>query len=82
MHNVRCTACGRAAYEARRIDYLCSRRGKYLLVPNTPVEVCLDCGAVYYDAAVLKEIERHFVAITNKAEAPDSYIEMPTKIYA
>jgi hypothetical protein len=42
----------------------------------------LDCGAVYYDAAVLKEIERHFFAIASKAEEPDAYIEMPTKAYA
>jgi YgiT-type zinc finger domain-containing protein len=82
MSDVRCTGCGSSTYEERRIDYLYSRKGNYLLVPNTPVEVCLDCGAVYYDAAVLKEIERHFVAITSKAEEPDAYIEMPTKAYA
>jgi hypothetical protein len=36
---------------------------------------------VYYDAAVLKEIERRFFAIQSKAEEPDSYIEMPEKAY-
>jgi YgiT-type zinc finger domain-containing protein len=58
------------------------RAGEYLLVPNTPVEVCLNCGMVYYDAAVLKEIERRFFAIQRKAEEPDRYIEMPEKAYA
>jgi len=53
-----------------------------LLVPNTPVEVCLNCGMVYYDAAVLKEIERRFFAIQRKAEKPDRYITMPAKAYA
>jgi hypothetical protein len=37
---------------------------------------------VYYDAAVLKEIERRFFAIQRKVEEPDCYIEMPTKAYA
>jgi hypothetical protein len=36
---------------------------------------------VYYDAAVLKEIERRFFAIRNKAEEPDRYINMPEKSF-
>ncbi len=50
-------------YEERRIEYLYSHKGKYLLVPNTPVEVCGNCGMVYYDAAVLKKIEQPFFSI-------------------
>jgi len=34
---------------------------------------------VYYDAAVLKEIERHFFAIRQNAEKPDRYVQMPQK---
>ncbi|MFQ5616309.1 MAG: YgiT-type zinc finger protein [Anaerolineales bacterium] len=30
---------------------------------DIPVEVCLECGMIYYDAAVLKEIERRFFGI-------------------
>jgi len=37
---------------------------------------------IYYDAAVLKEIERRFFAIHSKAEEPDCYIEMPTKAFS
>ncbi|MFH1927243.1 MAG: hypothetical protein ABIK79_15595, partial [Chloroflexota bacterium] len=48
----------------------------------TFAEVFLDCGMIYYDAAVLKEIERRFFAIQNKTEEPDRYIEMPAKAYA
>jgi hypothetical protein len=36
---------------------------------------------VYYDAAVLKEIERRFFAIHKKIEEPDRYIEVPEKAY-
>ena len=52
----------------RPIEYLYSHQGEHLLVPSTPAEVCLNCGMVYYDAAVLKEIERQFFAIRNKSE--------------
>ncbi len=82
MRKVGCNFCGSDRYEERRIEYLYSHKGEYLLVPNTPVEVCLDCGMVYYDAAVLKEIERRFFAIRRQAEEPDRYIKMPAKAYA
>lgn len=78
---VRCNFCGSDHCEERRIDYLYSHKGQYLLVPNTPVEVCLDCGMVYYDAAVLKEIERRFFAIQNKTKEPERYIQVPAMTY-
>ncbi len=77
-----CHFCGSDCSEERRIEYLYSYQGKYLLVPNTPVELCLNCGMVYYDAAVLKEIERRFFAIQHKTEQPDRYLEIPEKSYA
>ena len=82
MRTVICNFCGSEQYEERRIDYLYSHQGKYLLVPNTPVEICHHCGMLYYDAAVLKKIEQHFLAIQQQTEAPDGYIDMPTKTYS
>ena len=82
MRQVRCNLCGSDRYEERKIEYLYSHQGKYLLVPNTPVEVCLDCGMVYYDAAVLKNIERRFFAIQQHKQAPDRYVRMPEAAYA
>jgi YgiT-type zinc finger domain-containing protein len=63
MRTAPCNFCGSDRYEERRIDYLYSHQGKYLLVPNTPVEICRHCGMVYYDAAVLKKIE-HRMALS------------------
>lgn len=77
-----CSFCSRDDYEERRVEYLYSHGGKYLLVPNTPVQVCRHCGMVYYAASVLKEIERRFFAIEDRSEEPDRYIEVPQKAYA
>lgn len=82
MRKVKCNFCGSDRFEKRWIEYLYSYKGEYLLVPNTPVEVCVNCGMVYYDADVLKEIERRFFAIQRKDERPDRYIKMPAKAYA
>ena len=78
----RCNFCGSTEYEERHIDYLYTYKGNYLLVPDTPVEMCSECGMVYYDAKVLKRIEAHFFAIQQKTEEPDSYVELPEWRYA
>ena len=70
---VQCPFCGNNHFEARREDYLYSHEGDYLLVPNTPVQVCLECGMVYYDGAVLEAIERRFFAIRQNVEKLDHY---------
>ena len=77
MLTTQCNFCGSEHYEERHIEYLYSHNGEYLLAPNTPVEVCLDCGMVYYQASVLKEIERRFIAIQHHTEQPDRMIQMP-----
>jgi YgiT-type zinc finger domain-containing protein len=82
MEGKKCNFCGSMEYERRRTDYLYSYRGNYLLVPDTPVEVCLNCGMVYFDAKVLKEIERRFFAIQKRSEKPDHYVELPVAAYA
>lgn len=40
MSKIQCNFCGSGRYEERRIACLYSYKGQYLLVPNTPVEVC------------------------------------------
>jgi YgiT-type zinc finger domain-containing protein len=77
----RCNYCGHERWEQRTVEYLYSYQGDYLLVPNTPVEICLECGIVYYDATVLKEIERRFFAIRGKSEKPDRYVRIPEVVY-
>ncbi|MBD2231022.1 type II toxin-antitoxin system MqsA family antitoxin [Phormidium tenue] len=79
MRDIKCNTCGRADFEERQITYLCSHQGQYLIVPNTPVEICSDCGTVYYSAAALKNIERQFFAIRNHTEMPDQYLQVPVK---
>jgi YgiT-type zinc finger domain-containing protein len=81
MKSDRCSFCGGERFEERRTEYLYSHDGKYLLVPDAPVLVCATCGMIYYEAAVLKEIERRFFAIQREQELPDRYIEMPETAY-
>lgn len=79
MREIKCNTCGSNEYEERRITYLYSHQGQYLIVPDTPVEVCSTCGTVYYDAGVLKQIEQQFFAIQNNTASPDRYLQVPVK---
>ena len=81
MNLKKCNFCGSCEYENRKTSYLYSYKGNYLFVPDMPVEICADCGMVYYDAADLKEVERRFFAIQKKEEIAD-YIEIPIMAYA
>jgi len=77
-----CPFCGHSHFEEERTDYLYSHAGDYLLVPNTPVLVCAECGMIFYDGAVLEEIERRFFAIQAQTEEPDRIIQLPSVAYA
>jgi len=79
---VLCPFCGDDRFEEQRVEYLYSHAEKYLLVPNMPVEACLNCGMIFYDANVLEEVEQHFFAIHQHVEKPDSYVQVPMMAYA
>ncbi|MCL4835883.1 MAG: type II toxin-antitoxin system MqsA family antitoxin [Caldilineaceae bacterium] len=77
-----CPFCGQTHFEEERTDYLYSHADSYLLVPNTPVLVCANCGMTFYDGAVLEEIERRFFAIQSHTETPDRIIQLPSMAFA
>jgi len=79
--NKKCNFCGSLSCEEKKIDYLYSYKGNYLLVQDTPVEVCQECGMIYYDASVLKKIENTFFEIQKQKKNPDNYIEIPRLEY-
>jgi YgiT-type zinc finger domain-containing protein len=77
-----CPFCGSNDFEKRQIEYLYSHEGQYLLVPDMPVEICANCGMVYYEGTVLEEIERRFFAIHQNREEPERYVQLPVAAYA
>ncbi len=74
-----CPYCGGNRFDEKRVRYLYSHAGKFLLVPNTPAEICQTCGMEFYAAEVVREIERRFQAIQSHAEEPDEILEIPSK---
>jgi hypothetical protein len=52
-----------------------------MLFKNVPVEICDYCGERYYEAKVLKTIEKEFFEILNHRKKPSRRIEMPVEDY-
>ena len=80
--NKRCHYCGSERFEDRRIKYIYSRGEDHLFVPDMPVEVCLDCGMIYYHGPALLKVEQQFKAIYQRNEQPDRYATIPVMEYA
>ena len=82
MKMKRCNFCGESRFAERRVSYLYTRNGKYLLASNTPAEVCENCGMEFYSADTVREIERRFAAIHARTESPDEVLQIPLKSFA
>jgi YgiT-type zinc finger domain-containing protein len=74
---MKCYYCGSEQLEERRIRYIYSREGKDLYVPEMPVDVCLECGMIYYHGEALLKVEAKFKAIYQDNAPPDQYTTMP-----
>ncbi|MGI8588787.1 MAG: type II toxin-antitoxin system MqsA family antitoxin [Chloroflexia bacterium] len=82
MDEKRCYYCGSDQWEERKIEYLYRHKDAYLLVRDMPVEVCVNCGMIYYPGAALEAVERLFFAIQKGAAAPDRHLDLPIAEYA
>jgi YgiT-type zinc finger domain-containing protein len=82
MSDKQCPFCGSTEYETRETDYLYSKEEQYLLVKKFPVEICCNCGMVYYNGRLLEEVERTFIAIHEQQRQPDSQVLVPVTVCA
>jgi hypothetical protein len=52
-----------------------------MLFKNVPAEICDYCGERYYEAKVLKNIEKEFSEVLNHQKKPSREIVMPVEEY-
>ncbi len=82
MKNTKCHFCGSEDFEARKVEYIYRRNGKYLIVRDVPCEICLNCGERYYPAEALLAIEARFKVIHEKHGAPKEILSVPVESFA
>ncbi len=60
-----CSFCGNENIKNSLVEYTYKHDGKYMIFHNVPALQCEYCGEKYFEAKVLKQIEKEFVAVQN-----------------
>jgi len=60
-----CSFCGNKNIKDTFVEYTYKHDGKYMIFQNVPALQCEFCGEKYFEAKVLKQIEKEFIAIQN-----------------
>jgi len=77
----KCNFCGNKHFSHKTTDYIYRHQEHYMLFRNVPAETCDYCGERYYEAGVLKTIEREFFEILHHRKEPVQRIIMPVEEY-
>lgn len=78
----KCPFCGHRDMVAKQVEYLYRSGERFLVVTDVPCLECEFCGEQYFEAVVLKKIERDFLAIQNTGKKPMKTIMVPVEAYA
>lgn len=71
-----CAICG-SALIVKRIDYIDSNDGQFLIVRNVPIQECVESGHQFMDVAAAKEIEKIFELDRLHLLKPEQTISVP-----
>lgn len=78
----KCSFCGNTDFRAAEVQYVYRHNGSMLIVNGVPCEECTYCGERYYEADVLKKIEREFEAIRSGKRRPQRKLTVPIDDYS
>ncbi len=78
----KCSFCGNTDFRSAQVQYVDRRDGSMLIVNGVPCEECTYCGERYYEAVVLKKIEREFEAIRSGKRRPRKEVTVPIDDYS
>lgn len=77
-----CNFCGNKNFKDKLVQYIYKHNEQFLMVENVPCEECEYCGEQYFQADVLKKIEKDFLDIYAKKKKLKKSIEVPVEEFA
>jgi YgiT-type zinc finger domain-containing protein len=77
----KCSFCGNTNFKNKSVQYIYKQNERFLLVNNVPCEACEYCGEQYYEAIVLKKIEKDFNEIYFSGRTTERQITVPVEEY-
>lgn len=75
----KCNFCGNKNFKKKNVQYFYKFDGKFLVVNNVPCEECEYCGEQYFEANVLKKIERDFREIYFLGKKAKREVKVPVE---
>jgi YgiT-type zinc finger domain-containing protein len=77
-----CNFCGNVNFKTKQIQYIYRYNNQFLIVNDVPCEECEYCGEQYFEADVLKKIEKDFMDIYLNGKRSKQLIEVPVEDFA
>ncbi len=74
-----CNFCGNININNKNVQYIYKHNNQFLIVNNVPCEECEFCGEQYFEAEVLKKIERNFEEIHFSGRAVKRELIVPVQ---
>ena len=78
MSNI-CSFCGNKNFKTKKVQYIYKHDNQLLIVNDVPCEECEYCGEQYFEANVLKKIEKDFMDIYLTGKKSKKIIEVPVE---
>ena len=77
-----CHFCGNKNFKKETTQYTYKHSNKFLIVDDVPCEQCEFCGEQYFQADILKQIEKEFNAIYSQGKKVNKEITIPIETYS
>lgn len=77
----KCNFCGNKNLKEIKTEYTYKHKGKYLLIDDVPCIQCEYCGEQYFEAKVLKQIEKEFSNIYSGRKKANKEIIVPMESF-
>lgn len=74
-----CNFCGNKNFNKKLVQYIYKHDEKFLVVNNVPCEECEYCGEQYFEARVLKKIEKDFQDIHFAGKKAQREVKVPVE---
>jgi YgiT-type zinc finger domain-containing protein len=77
----KCNFCGNINFKITNTQYIYRHNDRFLVVNNVPCEECEFCGEQYFEANVLKKIEKDYNDIYISGKTSARQITVPVEEY-
>jgi YgiT-type zinc finger domain-containing protein len=77
-----CHFCGNKHFSKRHVQYTYKRDGQLLIVDEVPCEQCEYCGEQYFQADILKRIEKEFDSIYQQGKRVERELRIPLEHFS